>query len=52
MGAIGGAYLRSQQIFIYMYLDVWLLKNADRMTLLHQLQKTVLLLMDLGLVIN
>lgn len=51
MGAIG-AHLRSQQISIYMYLDDWLLKNADRMTLVHQLRRTLFLLMDLGLVIN
>jgi hypothetical protein len=44
------AYTRSQQI--YMYLGDRLLKNADRMTLLQQLQRILFLLMDLELVIN
>lgn len=43
MSAIG-AHLRSQQIYNYTYLDDWLLKNADQMTLEHQLKKTLLLL--------
>lgn len=35
-----------------MYVDDWLLKNAGRMTLEHQLKRTLLLLMLLYLVIN
>lgn len=43
MSAIG-AHLRSQQIYNYTYLDDFLLKNADQMTLEHQLKRTLLLL--------
>lgn len=50
MSAIGG-HLRSQHIYNYTYLDDWFLKNADQMTLEHQLKKTLLLLIVFGLVI-
>ena len=51
MAAVGG-HLRSQQIHIFMYLDDWLVKNQIRELLLHQLNQTIQLLVDLGLIIN
>ena len=51
MAAVGG-HLRSQQIHIFMYLDDWLVKNQIRELLLHQLNQTLQLLVDLGLIIN
>lgn len=51
MSAIGG-HLRSQHIYNYTYLDDWFLKNADQMTLEHQLKKTLLLLIVFGLVLS
>ncbi|MCS5551062.1 MAG: reverse transcriptase domain-containing protein, partial [Gammaproteobacteria bacterium] len=51
MAAVGG-HLRSQQIHIFMYLDDWLVKNPIRELLLHQLNQTIQLLVDLGLIIN
>jgi hypothetical protein len=44
--------LRRQQIHIFMYLDDWLVKNQIRELLLHQLNQTIQLLVDLGLIIN
>jgi hypothetical protein len=35
-----------------MYLDDWLVKNRIRELLLHQLNQTIQLLVDLGLIIN
>jgi pyrimidine operon attenuation protein/uracil phosphoribosyltransferase len=49
MAAVGG-HLRSQQIHICMYLDDWLVKNQIRELLLHQLNQTIQLLVDLGLI--
>ena len=51
MAAVGG-HLRSQQIHIFMYLDDWRVKNQIRELLLHQLNRTIQLLVDLGLIIN
>ena len=51
MAAVGG-HLRSQQIHILMYLDDWLVKNQIRELLLHQLNQTIQLLVDLGLITN
>ena len=51
MAAVGG-HLRSQQTHIFMYLDDWLVKNQIRELLLHQLNQTMQLLVDLGLIIN
>ena len=51
MAAVGG-FLRSHQIHIYMYLDDWLVKNQLKDLLLQHLRQTVLLLVDLGLIIN
>ena len=51
MAAVGG-HLRRQQIHIFMYLDDWLVKNQIRELLLHQLNQTIQLLVDLGLIIN
>ena len=51
MAAVGG-HLRSQQIHIFMYLDDWLVKNQIRELLPHQLNQTIQLLVDLGLIIN
>lgn len=51
MAAVGG-FLRSRQIYIYMYLDDWLVKSHVQKVLMNQLQETILTLIDLGLVIN
>ena len=51
MAAVDG-HLRSQQIHIFLYLDDWLVKNQIRELLLHQLNQTMQLLVDLGLIIN
>jgi hypothetical protein len=51
MAAVGG-HLRSQQIHIFMYLDDWLVKNQIQELFLHQLNQTIQLLVDLGLIIN
>ena len=51
MAAVVG-HLRSQQIHIFMYLDDWLVKNQIRELLLHQLNQTIQLLVDVGLIIN
>ena len=51
MGAIGGN-LRSQQVYIFLYLDDWLIKNKSRVLLQQQLLQTVNLLIDIGLIIN
>ncbi|KAK3101176.1 hypothetical protein FSP39_001539 [Pinctada imbricata] len=46
------AFLRTRQIHIFMYLDDWLLKGINQMSLIHNLTQTLTLLIDLGLVVN
>lgn len=50
--AVIGSYLRKRQIQVFMYLDDWLIKSQDRTLLLRQLEETLQLIQNLGLIVN
>ena len=47
-----GGYLRMKEIYIYMYLDDWLIKSREPISLLSHLVTILHKLIDLGLVVN
>ena len=50
--AVIGAYLRQKLMYIFMYLDDWLMINANKTLLESQLQCLLKLLKSLGLIVN
>lgn len=50
--AVLGAYLRQKLMYIFMYLDDWLMINSNKSLLESQLKYLLNLLKDLGLIVN